>query len=348
MAETGQRLLIVDDNKVNRLLLSRSVEMLGHQSEIAENGRLAMARLNKEAFDLLLLDIEMPEMDGFEVLEALKADLALRDLPVIVTSSVEGLENIVRCIELGAEDYLPKPVNKTLLEARINSCLEKKRLRDEQRRLLQRFATREVAQDLAEQGFSIGGRRVEASILFCDIRGFTALSEAQTPEESIEFLNAYYTLMFDAIANHGGIVTLMIGDGLMAVFGAPQALENTAVSAVSAAQDMFAMMADFNSERIAAGAPAIRIGAGIATGEVVAGYAGTEARASYTCIGRTVNLAARLEAHTKAIGCELLIDETTKNGLGATLESRLIQGVEFTGFSEVMDVYSIATSHQAN
>lgn len=154
MADAGGRVLIVDDNKVNRLLLSRSVEMLGHAVVLAENGRVAMKRLAETAFDLLLLDIEMPEMDGFAVLAAIKADPELRGLPVIVTSSVEGLDNVVRCIDLGAEDYLPKPVNKVLRQARLTSCLEKKRLRDEQKALLSRFATSEVARDLRDQGFA--------------------------------------------------------------------------------------------------------------------------------------------------------------------------------------------------
>src|SRR5215471_17914904 len=131
MAEYSARLLIVDDNKVNRLLLSRSVELLGHRIALAENGRVALDKLRKEPFDLLLLDIEMPELDGFAVLEQLKADPKLRDLPVIVNSSIEGLDNIIRCIELGAEDYLPKPVNQVLLKARIGAILEKKRLRDQ-------------------------------------------------------------------------------------------------------------------------------------------------------------------------------------------------------------------------
>ena len=96
MAEAGGHLLIVDDNKVNRLLMTRNVELLGHRASVAENGRIALDMLAAQPFDLLLLDIEMPEMDGFEVLEALKADAALRDVPVIVTSSVEGLENVVR------------------------------------------------------------------------------------------------------------------------------------------------------------------------------------------------------------------------------------------------------------
>ena len=127
MTNLSGHLLIVDDNKVNRLLMSRSVVPLGHRASVAENGKVAMQMLRSDNFDILLLDIEMPEMDGFEVLEALKADPHFRDLPVIVTSSVEGLDNIVRCIELGAEDYLPKPINKVLLKARVSSGLANRR-----------------------------------------------------------------------------------------------------------------------------------------------------------------------------------------------------------------------------
>src|SRR6476646_4440241 len=217
----GARLLVVDDNKVNRLLLSRNLELLGHRVAAVENGRVALATLRREPFDLALLDIEMPEMDGFQVMEQIRGDLALRDVPVIVTSSLEGLENVVRCIELGAEDYLSKPVNGVLLKARIGASLEKKRLRDQQKELVRRFATSEVAQDLQQSGFSLAGRRVRGSIMFCDIRNFTALVESQPPEETIELLNTFYTLMFDAISGNGGVVNQMIGDGLMAIFGAP-------------------------------------------------------------------------------------------------------------------------------
>src|SRR5512134_4111751 len=185
MAEPSARLLIVDDNKVNRLLMARSVQMQGHSAALAENGLVALQMLRHEAFDLLLLDIEMPEMDGFAVLEQLKADPQLRDLPVIVTTSVEGLDNVVRCIGLGAEDYLPKPVNPVLLKARIGASLEKKRLRDEQKELVRRFATSEVAQDLEQSGFALGGKRVRASVMFSDIRSFTALVASQSPEETI-------------------------------------------------------------------------------------------------------------------------------------------------------------------
>src|SRR6202008_2463762 len=198
--QSGARLLVVDDNKVNRLLLTRSLEQQGHSVASAENGRAALESLRREAFGLLLLDIEMPEMDGFQVLEQLKGDLQLRDVPVIVPSSLEGVDNVVRCIELGAEDYLPKPVNPVLLRARIGASLEKKRLRDQQKLLLRRFAAPEVAQDLQQSGFPLGGRHVQGSAMFVDIRGFTALVESQPPEETIELLNNWYTLMFEAIA----------------------------------------------------------------------------------------------------------------------------------------------------
>ena len=342
MADMPGRLLIVDDNKVNRLLLSRNAELLGHDASVAENGRVAMDMLENQSFDLLLLDIEMPEMDGFQVLEAIKSQPSLRDIPVIVTSSVEGLDNIVRCIELGAEDYLPKPVNKTLLKARVSSGLEKKRLRDEQKRLLERFATTEVAQDLQESGFAIGGKRTRASVLFCDIRDFTSLSENLDPEATIDLLNTFYSLMFEAVTSNNGIVSLMLGDGLMALFGVPQHIDNTAQSAVSAAQEMHSMIDMLNAERHSEGEARLRIGVGIATGDVVAGYAGTDSRATYTCIGTAVNLAARLEAETKPTGSTILIDQETRDLLDGGHEFRTFNNVEIKGFSEALNIHALS------
>ena len=347
MANSGARLLIADDNKVNRLLMSRSVELQGHRCALAENGRIAMEKLRAEPFDLLLLDIEMPEMDGFAVLEQLKTDAALRDIPVIVTSSLEGMDNIVRCIGLGAEDYLPKPVNAILLKARIGACLEKKRLRDEQRELVRRFATSEVAQDLQQSGFALGGKRVRASVMFSDIRGFTAMVESQPPEETIELLNTYYTLMFDAISSQGGVVNQMIGDGLMALFGAPLPLDDCATSAVAASLEMVALIEQFNLERTAAGKAPIRIGIGIATGEVVAGYTGTQQRATYTCIGDTVNLAARLEAHTKVATRGILVDEATHQALGGSLPTEALGEVELKGKAAAVKVFAIEVGTSA-
>src|SRR5258708_12067782 len=308
------RLLVVDDNKVNRLLLGRSLELQGHSVASAENGRVALEMLRRGGFDLVLLDMERPEMAGFQVLEQLVNDLQLRDLPVIVTSSLEGIANVVRCIELGAEDYLTKPVNPVLLKARIGASLEKKHLRDQQKEVVRRVATAEGAQDLEDSGFALGGKLVRASVMFSDIRGFTALAESQPPEETIELLNTYYALMFDAISGHGGVVTLMMGDGLMSVFGAPMPLPDHGESAVCAAQEMVELIDLFNLERQAAAKPSIKIGIGIASGEMVAGYAGTNERATYTCVGDIVNIASRLETHTKVAQRAILMDHTTRSG----------------------------------
>ena len=337
------RVLVVDDSAVMRRAITTTLAK-DPQIEIAgtaNNGRTALEALSLVRPDVVTLDIEMPEMDGFQVLEQLAGDLALRDLPVIVTSSMEGIDHVVRCIELGAEDYLNKPVNPVLLKARIGASLEKKRLRDQQKELVRRFATREVAADLDAQGFALGGRKVRASVLFCDIRGFTTRAERMSPEETIELLNTYYTLMFDAISGHGGVVNQIIGDGLMAIFGAPLPLADAAASAVRAAQEMTELIALFNAEREREGGAPMRIGIGISTGDKVAGYTGTQDRATYTCVGDAVNLAARLEAHTKQVGCVLLIDGATQAELGADIACRALGEVPIKGKIEAVSLFAL-------
>jgi class 3 adenylate cyclase len=308
-------ILIADDNRVNRLLLARGLEQQGHAVVFAEHGAEALDLLRERPFDLLLLDVLMPELDGYEVLAKLKDDPHLRDIPVIVTSALDELDSVVRCLEMGAEDYLTKPVNAVLLDARISASLEKKRLRDQQRELISKFATKEVAEDLLTSGFSLGGKHVEASAMFCDIRSFTTIAEAREPAETIELLNDYYLLMMDAIGGEGGIVNQIVGDGLMAIFGAPVSREDHRQAAVLAARQMVELIRLFNDEQAAQGKVQIQIGVGIASGRVVAGYTGTQSRATYTCVGDTVNVAARLEAHTKELGRPILIDENTRSGL---------------------------------
>ena len=129
---SSSSLLVVDDNSMNRIMLSRYITKLGYKAILAENGRQALEKLQSEPFDLMLLDVEMPEMDGYEVLERLKVHPRLRDIPVIMISAVEELDSVVRCIELGAQDYLPKPFNPVLLRARLTACLERKWLRDQE------------------------------------------------------------------------------------------------------------------------------------------------------------------------------------------------------------------------
>lgn len=334
-------LLVVDDNKVNRLLLTRSLELEGHIVETAENGKEGLEKFRSGKFDLMLLDIEMPVMNGFEVLEACLQDVELRQIPIIMTSAMDELDAVVKCVELGAEDYLTKPVNQILLRARINASLEKKRLRDEQRKLFRTFATKEVAEELLRTGFSLGGKQVTASVLFADIRSFTTIAENQDPVETIDLLNEYFSLMFDAITDNGGTVNQMVGDGLLAMFGAPIYFENHREMSVRAGMQMLERLKTFNQNRLTQGKSPLHIGIGIASGRMIAGYTGTQNRAIYTCIGDTVNLASRIEEYTKEALRPLLIDSYTREGLPADVKVEDLGKIVFKGKNVAVNVFAV-------
>jgi class 3 adenylate cyclase len=340
-ANEPARLLVVDDNKVNRMALSRSLELQGHVVETAENGQEGLEKFRSGVYDLMLLDIEMPVMNGFEVLEACLKDLDLRQTPIIMTSAMEELDAVVKCVELGAEDYLTKPVNPILLRARVNASLEKKRLRDEQRKLFRTFATKEVAEELLRTGFSLGGQIVTASVLIADIRSFTSIAESQDPSDSIELLNQYFSMMFDAVSQNGGIINQIVGDGILAVFGTPIFYEDHRERAVKAGLQMLEQLKVFNQNQLAQNKTTIRIGIGITSGKMVAGYTGTHNRAIYTCIGDTVNLADRIEEYTKEALRPLLIDEYTRDGLSAAYKVEDLGKIVFKGKNQAVSVFAV-------
>ena len=335
------RLLVVDDNKVNRILLARGLEAQGHNVELAENGKQALERLRTSSFDLVLLDIEMPEMNGYQVLETCLQDPELRDIPIIMTSSLDELDSVVKCIELGAEDYLNKPVNPILLRARVNASLEKKRLRDEQRKFLRTFATKEVADELLKTGFSLGGKYVNASVMFSDIRDFTSIGEKQDPTTTIDLLNNYFALMIEAVAGNHGTVNQFEGDGLMAIFGAPIPRDGHREHAVLAALEMVELLKSFNAEQAAHNRVQIKIGIGIASGRVIAGYTGTQDRATYTCVGDTVNLAARIQSHTKVVDRPVLIDQYTRESLPVDIQVEALGPMLFKGKRQPINIFAV-------
>lgn len=336
------KILIVDDEPFNLDYLEQELDDLGYATLRAVNGQEALDKIKAEAPDLVLLDIMMPVMDGFAVLARLKTDPILRDLPVIVISAMSDLESVVKGIKQGAEDYLPKPFEPTLLQARIAACLEKKSLRDQQRKLLHTFASKEVAEQLMANGFSLGGKKISASIMFTDIRSFTTLSEKADPAETIELLNDYYAAMFEPISHHGGVVNQIIGDGLMALFGlTADSANNHCQEAVLAALEMMETLKSFNQRQASAGKPQLRIGAGIASGIVIAGYTGTKHRATYTCIGDTVNLAARLETYTKVLERPILIEGVTREALNDRIQVEAHGPIQLKGKTLSVEVFSV-------
>ncbi len=341
MFEDHGHILVVDDHRTTRLKLSLGLKQQGHTVAEAEDGRQALMKLRTEPFDLVLLDIMMPELDGYQVLEQMKADHALRDVPVIVISAQDELESVVRGIELGAEDYLPKSFDPVLLKARIGACLEKKRLRDQQRKILHTFATREIAEELMANGFTLGGKKLDATVLFADICAFTAYAEQHDAPEVLDFLNEYFAAMFDPISRHGGVVNQIIGDGLMALFGTVQRNGNPREQAVLTAIDMMTVLKELNRRRMERDKTRIRIGIGIASGSVMAGYAGTQHRATYTCVGDAVNLAARIESYTREVNKPILIDACTREALPDSISVCSLGEKKLKGKKFPVQLYSV-------
>lgn len=328
MSPTGASALVVDDDAMNRMVLQRSLEREGHAVRVASNGRAALELLRSEPFDIVLLDVLMPEMDGLELLELIQSDDELRATPVIMISALEDMASVVRCIELGAEDYLPKPFDPVLLRARINGCLTKKRLRDVERKYLEerhrrvrdlfaRFVPEAVVDEVLEhagEDLRLGGQRRTATVMFCDLRDFTSFAEARPPEIVVDVLNRYLSAMSDVILRHGGTLIGFQGDGILAAFGTPIEQPDHADRALSATREMVGQALDgFNAwlqEESIGGS--FRIGVGLNSGVIMAGNVGSERRLEYTVIGDTTNTASRLEAMTKDTPHMLLMSDSTR------------------------------------
>ena len=193
---THASVLVVDDDPVNRMLLSKSLERDGHRVTTAEDGREAWERLQREPFDVVLLDVLMPELDGCQVLERIEGDTRLRHLPVIMISALDELETVVRCIELGAQDYLPKPFNPVLLRARVNAGLTKKRLheleREQVRDAFSRFIPEQIVDEVlarTDEDLRLAGVRRNATVMFGDLRGFTNFAQTIPADVVIDVLN---------------------------------------------------------------------------------------------------------------------------------------------------------------
>ncbi len=294
-------LLVVDDDEGNRTMLARRLVRLGHQVTLAEDGRQALEKLRTQPFDLLLLDIQMPELNGYEVLDRLKADPALRTIPVIVLSASSETDRVAHCIELGAEDYLPKPFDPVLLQARISACLEKKRLRDREQlhlrqieegkqrsdELLHIILPHDVAEELKSTS-AVQPRRFEnVGVLFCDIVGFTAWCDQHTPEEVLRNLQALVESFELLTAHHDLEKIKTIGDSFMATAGLLAPLENPALHAVRCGLAMVTAAQSLP--------PRWQVRVGVHVGPVIAGVVGHR-KYQYDVWGDTVNTAARMEA----------------------------------------------------
>ncbi|MFL5799621.1 MAG: adenylate/guanylate cyclase domain-containing protein [Actinomycetota bacterium] len=334
-------IFIVDDDPINRALLTKNLEHDGHRTTAVDNGFAAMAALEAEPPDVVLLDVVMPGLDGIEVLARMKADAALQHIPVIMISGVDDAESIVRCIETGADDFLPKPFDPVILRARIGAGLSRKRLRDLEQERVRNVFTRFLPEQIAAEMLArsdgepaIKAVRLWATVMFVDLRGFTTVAETLPVEQVIAVLGRYQGTMGDAVLDHGGTLVDYLGDGLMAVFGAPIETIDHADRAVAAARDMAAeRLADFNAWVGAEGlADGFGMGIGLNSGRVMSGTLGSDRRFDYAVIGDTVNTAARIEQLTKQTGHSILVaDQTRTNMAGSTDDLVFVDEFEIRG-----------------
>jgi class 3 adenylate cyclase/CheY-like chemotaxis protein len=350
--------LIVDDDPINRALLTRNLEHDGHRATAVDNGFAAFAAMRAEPPDVVLLDIEMPGLDGIEVLERIKADAALRHIPVIMISAVEDTDRIVRCIEAGAEDFLPKPFDPVILRARIGAGLNRKRLLDiEQERVrsvFTRFMPEQIAAEMLAQSDgepAIRAVRLWATVMFVDLRGFTSLAETLPVEQVVAVLGRYQATMGDAVLDHGGTLVDFLGDGLMAVFGAPVESIDHADRAVAAARDIAGRrLEDFNGWVRAQGiGEGFGMGIGLNSGRVMSGTLGSERRFDYAVIGDTVNTASRIEQLTKETGHLILVaDQTRTNMTGPTDGLAFVDEFEIRGKQSRLKLWTTEAARGAS
>ena len=348
--ETADRksILVVDDNEMNRDLLLRHLERLGHMVATAANGRQALDIVEAGAFDLILLDVLMPEMNGYEVLQRLKQDDRWRDIPVLMISALDEIDIMVRCIDMGADDYLSKPFNPVFLKSRIKSCLERKRLHDlekEQERILKetfgKYVDEEVRDAVLSGRIPLDGELKDVSVLFVDLRDFTPLTESTPPKEVVRILNDYFSEMAPAIRRYHGSLLRYVGDEILSVFGAPLPLKDHPDQALAAALEMRRLLEVVNKRLEPQGYPPLRHGIGIHSGPVVAANIGSPDRLAYDLVGDTVNLASRIQELTKRFEADIIISAATRGLLKSDIAVERLPATKVKGKKKPIEIFRV-------
>jgi adenylate cyclase len=351
----NNRILVVDDAPANIQVLSATLKGKGYQISVATNGKQALDVLARVRPDLILLDVMMPEMDGFETCRRIKASEQWREIPVIFLTAKTETRDIVQGFEVGAVDYVAKPFNAHELLARVNTHLTMDELRrslaeknaelarahELVRRAFGRYVSEEVAASILQspEGLELGGEEREVTILMSDLRGFTALAARLAPHDVIEFLNLYLEAMVDVISRYEGTIDEIIGDAILVIFGAPVGCDDHAAKAVACGLAMQLAMSEVNRRLKAKGAAELEMGIGIHTGRVIVGNIGSLRRTKYAAVGSNVNLAGRIESFTT--GGQLLISEPTRAEIKSPLRVEGEYQVDPKGAKSSLKLYEI-------
>jgi adenylate cyclase len=323
--------LVVDDDPLNRQLIGDCLGREGYSFDQAENGFVALEKIGTSDYDIILLDIDMPEMNGIDVLRTLKGDIRLRHLPVIIISASSEIDSALRCIEIGADDFLPKPFNHLLLRTRLNASLQRKRWHDQEQSYLKQIEVERaksealllnilppsIAERLKNGESVIADSFPEVTILFADIVGFTNLSTIVSPQEIVFLLNEIFTA-FDHIASQHGLEKIKtIGDCYMVVGGLPGPQPDHAAAVAKMGLAMLRVIHKLNADY----KTSLRLRIGINTGPVVAGVIG-RSKFIYDLWGDAVNTASRMESHGKPDAIQVSASTYERLRLRFALEPR--------------------------
>ena len=347
--------LVVDDDESNRDVLGRVLQSKGYKVVLAGSGPEAIERVEQGGIDLVLLDIMMPDVSGLDVLKKLRETHARDALPVIMATARDQPQDMVEALKMGANDYVTKPLDFAVVMARLEAQLSLKRATGEIRRLndeLQRrnqFIRRTFGRYLSDEvvasllstpeGTRLGGEKRTVTLLMSDLRGFTAAADRLEPEQVVRLLNNYLGAMAEVITRFQGTIDEFIGDGILALFGAPLDREDDAERAAACAVAMQLAMAEVNDTNRRGGLPEVQMGVAVHTGEVIVGNIGSQTRAKYGVVGTNVNLTARIESFT--LPGQVLVSQSTVDSAGDTLllgESRTFQA---KGFKDPVAAYEL-------
>ena len=349
MPHPTPRILLVDDDPTNLFLLEELLLCEGYVPVLAESGTEALEIAATSKPDLILLDIMMPKMDGFEVCRRLREDERLNTIPIVFLTALDDDHSRLRGLEMMGDDYLTKPINSQLLLTKIASILRLNKMRSQQvqseinqqvkEQSRQQIAAAWEVNDYISEKFRLfvpeqylnriapkgvesiqlgNAREEELTVLFCDIRGFTTIAESQTAMQTFEWLNAFFTQMSQAITDHHGFVDKFLGDAIFAVF---DRVENHAEDGLNAAVTMLQNLSEFNRDRQRFNLEQpVKVGIGIHTGFGLIGTVGSDNRMDSTVIGDVVNTAARLEELTKLYDCPILASGVTLAHVRANLK----------------------------
>jgi class 3 adenylate cyclase len=375
-------LLVVDDNEDNRYTLSQQLNVQGYDNiTLVTNGREALSVLRSKPFDVVLLDIMMPDLNGYEVLEHMRSSPELRNIPVIMISAIDELDSVVRCIELGAEDYLPKPFQPTLLRARVRATLERKMLHDqvvaqaanlasqaaelatwnktleqrvadqlgeiERMGKLRRFLSPQVADLIVSLGMEeqLQSHRREITALFCDLRGFTGFSETSDPEDVVSLLRGYHAEIGKIIIKYGATLEHFAGDGVMMIFNDPVPIDKPELQAVRMALEMRDAIWTLTEKWRQLGHD-IGFSIGISHGFATLGTIGFEGRFDYAAIGTVSNVASRLCDEAKS--GQILISPRVLMAVEDTMRVEPVGELTLKGIRRPMTAYNVIAPSGSN